>query len=74
MKSVFNIALASLGLILAEKNLRYVDPSTPCKKKWDPLTAAQDVVKEPLQHVEDIPTNFFWNDVGGVNFLTNMRN
>ena len=74
MKSVFNIALASLGFVLAEKNLRYVDPSTPCKKKWDPFTAAKDVVNEPLQHVEDLPTDFFWNDVNGTNYLTNMRN
>ena len=48
MKSVFKIAFASLGFVLAEKNLRYVDPSTPCKKKWDPFTAAKDVVNEPL--------------------------
>ena len=74
MKSVFNIAFASLSLVLAEKNLRYVDPSTPCKKKWDPLTAAADLVHEPLQHVEDLPKNWLWNDVGGVNYLTNMRN
>jgi len=75
MKSVAALALTTtLGVASAEGNLRYVDPSTPCKKKWDPLTAAKDVVNKPLEHVEDLPTEWFWNNVTGTNYLTNMRN
>jgi len=74
MKSVAALALTLLGFASAEQNLRYVDPSAPCKKKWDPLTAAKDVVREPLVHVEDLPTEWFWNNVTGTNYLTNMRN
>merc|ERR1711998_662473 len=54
-------------------NLKYVDPETPCKKKWDPTTAAADRVVAPLGAVE-LPEEHFWNDVNGVNYLTNLRN
>merc|ERR1711998_90431 len=54
-------------------NLKYVDPETPCKKKWDPTTAAADRVVAPLGAVE-LPEEHFWNDVEGVNYLTNLRN
>ena len=53
--------------------LKFVDRDTPCKKKYDPLTAPENKVKEPLKAVE-LPTNFVWNNVDGRNYLTNMRN
>jgi cathepsin X len=56
-----------------KKTLRYVDPETPCKKKWDPETAPADLIKNPLTAVE-LPKEFFWNNVDGRNYLTNMRN
>jgi len=64
---------SSVAVASAKKNLKYVDPDVPCKKKWDPLTAAADVVKTPLEDVE-LPETFVWNDVKGRNYLTNMRN
>ena len=60
--------------VVAQKpTLKFVDRDTPCKKKWDPTTAAPNVVKEVLSAVE-LPTNFVWNNVDGKNYLTNMRN
>lgn len=56
-----------------KKNLKFVDPETPCKKKWDPETAAPDRVVAPLSAVE-LPKEHFWNNVNGTNYLTNMRN
>ena len=56
-----------------KKNLKFVDPETPCKKKWDPLTASPDRVVAPLSAVL-LPEEHFWNNVNGTNYLTNMRN
>ena len=53
--------------------LKYVDRDTPCKKKYDPATAPKDHVKSALEAVE-LPTNWTWSNVDGVNYLTNMRN
>jgi len=61
MKTTLFALLASVSA--TSKNLRYVDPSNPCKKKWDPLNAPANVIKEPLVHVEELPTDFSWNDV-----------
>ena len=74
MKTFALLALTTLGFASAEKNLRYNDPSSPCKKKWNPLTAPKDVIKEPLMHVADLPKEFAWNNVNGTNYLTNLRN
>jgi len=68
-----------LGYISAEqaqesvypKRLR-TDPENPCFK---PNHAARtERVTEPLQHVEELPTNFTWSNVDGKNLLTNIRN
>jgi hypothetical protein len=56
-----------------KKPLKYVDPVHPCKKKWNPETAPKNVVHQELTAVE-LPKNWFWNDVNGTNYLTNMRN
>jgi hypothetical protein len=56
-----------------KKPLRYVDPQHPGKLKWNPETAAKNVVHQELTAVE-LPKNWFWNDVNGTNFLTNVRN
>jgi cathepsin X len=53
--------------------LKFVDRSQPCKKKWNPLTAAKNVVKSPLMATE-LPKEWFWNNVDGKSYLTNIRN
>jgi len=75
MKSSSMLAALSLlmGSTTAEKNLKFVDPSQPCKKKWNPETAAKNVVHTELSTVE-LPKTWLWNDINGTNYLTNMRN
>lgn len=68
------VAALMVGAISAEKPpLKYVDRDVPCKKKWDPENAPADVIKAPLEAVE-LPKEWFWNNVDGVNYLTNIRN
>ena len=59
--------------VKVKKPLRYVDPSQPCKTKWNPETAPKNVVHQELTALE-LPKNWFWNDVNGTNYLTNVRN
>merc|ERR1712195_4481 len=74
MKLSAYIALTATAAAGGTKtNLKYVDPETPCKKKWDPTTAAADRVVAPLGAVE-LPAEHFWNNVDGINYFTNMRN
>ena len=68
-----HVVLANTNSTAEKKPLRYVDPENPCKKKWDPETAPADIIKNPLSAVE-LPKEWFWNDVDGTNYLTNMRN
>jgi len=67
------VVLAQASNSTSKRPLKYVDPETPCKKKWDPSTAPADVIKTPLSAVE-LPKEWFWNNVDGTNYLTNMRN
>jgi len=55
-----------------EEVRKFVHPDAPCRK----VSAEPKVenVREPLQHVEDLPEQWIWNDVDGVNYLTNLRN
>jgi cathepsin X len=63
-----------VGAISAEKPpLKYIDRSQPCKKKWNPDTAPENVIKSELEAVE-LPKEWFWNNVDGTNYLTNIRN
>ena len=74
MKFASIIVAALVGVSAQDKPLlKYVDPSSPCKKKWDPENAPANVVKSELAAVE-LPKEWFWNDVDGVNYLTNIRN
>ena len=55
----------------AKGALKYVNPDAPCRKV---STEKQEgYVREPLKEVE-LPETFIWNDVEGVNYLTNLRN
>ena len=66
-------ALAALvGVAFAEKTLKFIDPNFPGHK--EPAVPVQDKITEPLQHLEDIPEQWIWNDINGTNYLTNMRN
>jgi hypothetical protein len=65
--------LTSADVSVEQKPLKYVDKSTPCKKKWDPKNNDIKNVRSALTAVE-LPTNFEWNNVNGTNYLTNMRN
>ena len=74
MKLSAYIALtATAAAAGTDNNLKHVDRETPCKKKWDPTTAAPNRVVAPLSAME-IPAEHFWNNVDGRNYLTNMRN
>jgi cathepsin X len=48
-----------------------VNPEAPCRKVSD--KPKKENVREPLQSVE-LPETFIWNNVDGVNYLTNLRN
>ena len=63
--SIFVVALL-LGTSMALKA-----GDAPCRKKS--TRHIKPVLKAPLQQVE-LPENFVWNKVNGVNYLTNLRN
>ena len=66
------LAGATYAATEEKPRLKFVDPSTPCRRKAS--TPIKDHIKEPLQPVSDIPDNWVWNDINGVNYLTNIRN
>jgi len=51
---------------------RYVDPSAPCRRTSQ--APKPDHVVTPLAPVTDLPETHIWDNVDGVNYLTNMRN
>jgi len=51
---------------------KYVHPDIPCHKH-NPNKGAP-VIKTPLQPTADLPDQWIWNDVGGINYLTQVRN
>jgi hypothetical protein len=75
MKLAFTFAVSVLMSNASSDDalLRYVDKSQPCKKKWNPDTAPENVINTPLSAVE-LPKEWLWNNVDGTNYLTNMRN
>jgi hypothetical protein len=71
-QSVCILAVVAGSVIASEHKKLYVDPIHPCRKT---STAPKKVhVKSELAHVEALPENYIWNAVGGVNYLTNIRN
>lgn len=60
-----------IGAVAAKKNLKFVDPESPCHR--EPATPVMPKVTAPLEAVE-LPEQHIWNDVNGMNYLTNMRN
>jgi hypothetical protein len=74
--------LALMGYVTAtsedkpqKKVLRHIDPDTPCFRKAKPGAKVLSHVREPLKAVDaDLPLNYTWNNVNGVNYLTNVKN
>jgi len=60
-----------VSVAYANKNLKYIDPSAPCRTKSDKPQPGH--VIKPLEPVT-LPTQWIWNDIEGVNYLTNLRN
>lgn len=58
--------------VSAERVRKYVNPEAPCRKVSE--GPKDGYVREPLKPVQDIPETFIWNNVEGVNYLTNLRN
>jgi len=66
-------AAVLLGAVAAsDKIVRHVDHSTPCER--GPVAPIEEFIREPLVHAAELPEQFVWDDVDGINYLTNMRN
>jgi len=62
---------AGSSIASTEKSrLKYVSNEFPNSKP----TLLKGNAREALIPVSDIPDNFVWNNVDGVNYLTNIRN
>jgi len=69
---LINMKLALFALLASAQALKYVDPDAPCGR-----ISAQSrpgLVREPLTPADNLPDQWIWNDVQGVNYLTNLRN
>eukprot|EP00640_Fibrocapsa_japonica_P000591 CAMPEP_0113935782 /NCGR_PEP_ID=MMETSP1339-20121228/2857_1 /TAXON_ID=94617 /ORGANISM="Fibrocapsa japonica" /LENGTH=625 /DNA_ID=CAMNT_0000938045 /DNA_START=148 /DNA_END=2025 /DNA_ORIENTATION=- /assembly_acc=CAM_ASM_000762 len=65
------VVFSLIGAATAAKSLKYVDPEAPCLRvSRNPVTN----VRSPLTKVDGLPEQWIWNDIDGVNYLTNMRN
>jgi len=71
MRTFTTIALMG-AIALAKKNLRYVDPEVPCHRSSG--NKPEPRITNPLTYTDDLPSEWLWNDVNGVNYLTNVRN
>jgi cathepsin X len=59
-------------LVSSTLALKYIDPESPCRKvSTEPKVENPG---QPLTPVEALPEQHIWNNVDGVNFLTNLRN
>ena len=61
----------SVAAASASEVRKFVNPDAPCRKSSDKPQLGY--VREPLTPVE-VPEQWIWNDVEGVNYLTNLRN
>lgn len=62
--------LMGSGGVLAK---RFTDPDAPCRKNTQNKGQVEHIIT-PLKEVSDLPETHIWNNVDGVNYLTNMRN
>jgi len=65
------VAGSVLATAQEEQPLKFVDPVHPCRRQS--AVAPEPVIKTTLDTVE-LPETHIWNDVDGVNYLTNIRN
>ena len=68
MKSFAVIALLSVSAF----GLRKIDPEAPCRRRS--LNRVAPRVNKPLEPVNDLPAQWLWNNIDGVNMITNIRN
>jgi cathepsin X len=54
--------------------LRHTDPNMPCRKPTSPASKLLGFQREALTFMADLPVNFDWGMVDGINYLTNIRN
>jgi cathepsin X len=52
---------------------RFTDPDAQCRKNTQNKGQVEHIIT-PLKEVSDLPDTHIWNNVDGVNYLTNMRN
>ena len=51
---------------------KFIDPESPCRRVS--TEKKEENVTEPLAPVENLPEQWIWNNIEGVNYLTNIRN
>jgi len=66
MKTSILVVALLLGSVVAMRK-----GDQPCRRKSS--TPIKHVLKAPLEEVS-LPDTWIWNSVGGVNYLTNLRN
>jgi cathepsin X len=64
---------ATAALLGALVQARRVSNDTPCWIAHE-TNEEDSFIREPLTDVNDLPTQWIWNDVEGTNYLTNIRN
>jgi cathepsin X len=61
------------ALLLSQATaLKFIDPEKPCRKQSS--EPKKELIKTPLEPVNDLPEQWIWNNIEGVNYLTNIRN
>jgi len=66
------LLLLLVGLSLAKKNLKYVDPNHPCRKSSPNPKLGN--ARSPLTPVENLPDQWIWSSIEGRSLITNIRN
>jgi len=65
-------AVAALMSAVTFATVRRVSLDAPCRVRN--LNRAEPVIHTPLVPVNDLPTSWEWNNIDGVNMVTNVRN
>ena len=65
-------AVAALLSVATFAKLRRASLDGPCRVRS--LNRAEPRIHTPLEASNDLPTQWLWNDVDGVNMVTNIRN
>jgi len=69
--AVFALLACLASAIPEDIKPRRVSKETPCRIK--PEVMPEDKIVTPLEPVNELPEQWLWNDVNGVNFLTTVR-